>query len=175
MRPVLILVVLVTVAALMPGLGAADPPHAGSRETSRQEVQAIEKVVRDFQVALRTKNTRLLSSLMLDSNIVFASPVPPDITQKARETVDVNFTGLPSGGFARFAALIQQSKGIEEKFYNVKITQDANLAVVMFDFEFVEGGAIKNRGMEVWQLMKTTAGWKILSVVWTSKGPPRPQ
>jgi hypothetical protein len=45
----------------------------------------------------------------------------------------------------------------------------------MFDFEFVEGGAIKNRGMEVWQLMKTTAGWKILSVVWTSKGPPRPQ
>lgn len=173
MRQVLILVTLGAAAVITPGVGVTDPPHSGYRETSREEVRGIERVVRDFQVAIRTKNTKLLSSLLLDSNIVFASPVPPDRAQKARETVDVNFTGLPSGGFGQFASFIQQSKAVEEKFYNVKITQDANLAVVVFDFEFVEDGAIKNRGMEVWQLMKTTAGWKIFSVVWTSKGPPR--
>jgi hypothetical protein len=173
MRPVMILAAVLAALFFRPGAGAADPPHAGYRESSKQEVQAIEKIVQDFQVALRTKNAVLLSSLMLDSNILFASPMPPDRAQKVRETVDVNFTGLPASGFVPFASFIQQSKGVEEKFYNVKITQDANLAVVVFDFDFVEGGAIKNRGMEVWQLMKTTAGWKILSVVWTSKGPPR--
>ena len=173
MRHVQILVVLFAVAFLFPRAGAAEPPHRGSRETSKQEVQAIEKVVREFQLALRTKNTRLLSSLMLDSNILFSSPVPPDLARKARETVDVNFDGLPSGGFAQFASFIRSSKAVEEKFYNVQITQDANLAVVMFDFEFLEAGVVKNRGLEVWQLMKTSSGWKIFSVVWTSKGPPR--
>ena len=173
MRHVQRLVVLFVVALLVPGVGAADPRHPGSRETSKVEVQAIERVVRDFQVALKTKNTVLLSSLMLDSNIVFASPVPPDRVRKARETEDVHFTGLPAGGFGQFAGFIRESKAVEEKFYNVTITQDANLAVVIFDFEFLESGVVGNRGMEVWQLMKTTAGWKILSVVWTSKGPPR--
>ena len=173
MQPVRILVALFAVALVLPRVGAAQPRHRGSRETSKLEVKAIEKVVQDFQLALRTKNTVLLSSLMLDSNIVFASPVPPDPTRKARDTVDVNFTGLPSGGFAQFAAFIKGSKGlVEEKFYDVKIIQDANLAVVMFDFEFLQGGVVGNRGMEVWQLMKTPTGWKILSVVWTSKGPP---
>jgi len=172
MRPVQVLLALFA-ALLFPAVGAADPPHRGSRQTSKQDVQAIEKVVRDFQVALRKKDTVLLSSLMLDSNIVFASPVPPELTRQARDTVDVNFTGLPSGGFGRFAGFIRDSKAVEERFYGVQITQDANLAVVMFDFEFLEAGVIKNRGMEVWQMMKTPSGWKILSVVWTSKGPPR--
>jgi hypothetical protein len=164
---------LVVFIASLSRLAAADP-IASRRQTSVDDQRAIEKVVRDFQLALKSKNTRLLSSLMLSSSILFVSPFPPDRTEEARATVDVNFTGLPPGGFYGFAEFIKGSKvPIEERFYNVSITQDAHLAVVTFDFEFVEGGSVRNHGLEVWQLLKTDRGWKIMSVVWTSKGPPK--
>jgi len=40
------------------------------------------------------------------------------------------------------------------KFYNVKITQDGNVAWVMFDYEFVREGKTQNYGIETWQMMK---------------------
>lgn len=164
---------LVVFIASLSRLAVAEPGVASRRQTSIDDQKAIEKVVRDFQLALKSKNTRLLSSLMLSSSILFVSPYAPERARQARESVDVNFTGLPPGGFFAFAEFVKGSKvSIEEKFYNVKITQDAHLAVVMFDYEFVEGGKIQNHGMEVWQLLKTATGWKIMSVVWTSKGAP---
>ena len=60
---------------------------------------------------------------------------------------------------------------IEEKFYNIKITQDGHVAWVMFDFEFLSGGKVENYGVETWQMVKAIDDkWKIFSVVWSSRG-----
>jgi hypothetical protein len=81
---------------------------------------------------------------------------------------------LQAGGYAEFARFIETSKGaIEEKFYNVKITQDTNVAWVMFDYEFLIDGKAQNYGVETWQMMKVTGDkWKIASVMWTMNHPP---
>ncbi len=63
---------------------------------------------------------------------------------------------------------------VEERFYNVRITQDDNTAVVMFDFDFRINDKITNHGLETWQMMKNKDGdWKIASVFWSSKGTPK--
>ena len=69
--------------------------------------------------------------------------------------------------------MIRREKGtIEERFYNIRITQDDNTAVVMFDFDFLRNGKISNHGLETWQMMQDKdSKWKIASVFWSSKGP----
>jgi ketosteroid isomerase-like protein len=166
--------VLAALGALMMDIGpaaAADVPAYIGRHTSTPEDQReIAQVVADFQTALKTKNIRELASLMLNADIPWASPPPPEGIRKMREMHDPNANGVRAGGFHDFVRFIRASKvPVEERFYNVKITQDKHVAWVMFDYEFVEDGKAGNYGIETWQMMKNVDGkWKIASVWWTT-------
>lgn len=169
-----LLIALNLAIAVAGAVQAAVPDYIGKLATKPQDTAAIEQVVADFQTAIKTHNPKLLSTLVLNSNILFASPAGPALISAIRGKQDTVFDGLPGGGYARFASFIGQSKdAIEEKFYNLKITQDANVAWVMFDYEFVENGKTTNYGVETWQMMLDAEGkWKIVSVVWSTKLPP---
>ena len=155
---------------------AQAPNYIGRHETSTEDIAAIMQVTKDFQSAIIDKNPKQLSTLLLHSNILFASPIPPQGIKNAHEKVDVNFDGVRTSGAIEFLQFIATAKvPIEEKFYNIKITQDKNVAWVMFDFEFLSGGKVENYGVETWQMLKAVNGkWKILSVVWSSRGAPSP-
>lgn len=155
---------------------AADlPSHVGRYETTPEDIAAINKVVQEFQTALKTKDVKLLSSLMLNSNILWASPATPKGIAEVREKIDVNFDGLSPMGYPGFAEFIQTEKQVvEERFYNVRITQDRHVAFVLFDFDFRIGGKVINHGLEAWQMLKALDGkWKIVTVYWSSKGAPK--
>ena len=70
-----------------------------------------------------------------------------------------------------FVSLIDESVGTvesrEERFFNVKIDTDGEIASVLFDYEFYAAGTKTNWGKEHWQLVRTEKGWKIFSVVFT--------
>jgi len=154
---------------------AQDASHVGRHESTAEDLRAIKQVADEFRAALVAKDTRRLSALLLNSDILFASPVSPDAVRKARDRVDVNFSGIRSGGAIDFLQFVAESKApIEERFHNLQVTQDQHVAWVMFDFEFLEDGKIQNYGVETWQLLKTAdASWKIFSVVWSSRGAPK--
>lgn len=153
---------------------AATPSYLDNHKTSQEDFNAITKLIGDFQTAIKTKSPKLLSTLVLNSKILFVSPWPAEDIKKVQNESDTTFDGVNPDGYASFVRLLKTEKSaIEEKFYNVKITQDDNLAWVMFDFEFTKEDVTLNHGVEVWQLMKSLDGnWKILSVVWSSKGKP---
>jgi ketosteroid isomerase-like protein len=151
---------------------AAPPSYIGQRTATPEDTRAIEKVIDDFKAAIKTKNGQLLTSLMVDENLLWASPPPPQV-MKDFEAKHPEIKGIPDGalrGFRGFRDFIVSSKApVEEKFYNVRITQDANLAWVMFDYEFVEDNRTGNYGVETWQMMKNADGqWKIASVFWST-------
>lgn len=159
-------------ALLCTGVGTAaenPPPYIGKYTSTQQDTAAINKVIEDFSAAIRNKDSKLLSTLVLHSNILFDSPTAPDGIAIMRNKVDVNFDGIRPGGYVDFASFIGSTKDqVEEKFYNVKITQDKNVAWVMFDYEFVVNGKTQNYGIETWQMMKVADDkWKIASVMWT--------
>jgi hypothetical protein len=144
------------------------PSHVGRHAATPEDLRAIEQVVADFQAALIAKDVRLLSSLMLHTNILFTSPADDGFIKKMRDTTDVHFDGVAAGGYAAFANFIKREpQRTEEKFYNVKITQDRHVAWVNFDYEFLVGGKLSNYGVEAWQMVKRDGAWKILSVVWS--------
>lgn len=150
------------------------PKYIVQYKSTVEDIKAINKVITDFQLAIKTKNSQLLSTLVLDNSILFTSPSNPQMIEKIRLKRDSNFNGIMSGGYPSFASFItEEKKEIEEKFYNIKIVQDKNIAWVTFDFEFIIDGSVDNFGIEVWQLMKVKDDqWKIFSVVWTNNSPP---
>jgi ketosteroid isomerase-like protein len=156
------------------GMAADNPPvYIGKHTSTSQDSTAINKVIEDFGAAIRNKDAKLLSTLVLHSNILFDAPTAPEGIAMMRDKVDANFDGLRSGGYSDFARFIGTTKDqVEEKFYNVKITQDKNVAWVMFDYEFVVNGKTQNYGIETWQMMKAVdEKWKIASVMWTINRP----
>lgn len=166
------LLLALLIAAPLPS-AAQTPSYLGTRESSPADIQAIEQVTVDFRTALKTKDAKLLSTLLLNDKILFVSPRSPANVRKQRET-NVHADGVTSGAqdFMRFVATSKVP--IEERFFNIKILQDGHLAWVTFDFDFLEDGKVENYGVEVWQMIKDAAGvWKILSVVWSSHGSPR--
>ena len=151
------------------------PGHIGRYESSPNDTEAILQVTKDFQAALVGKDAKNLSALLLNSSILFSSPASPASVRKRREEGKAAFDGVDPAGVSAFLDFVTTSaESIEEKFYNLRITQDGHLAWVMFDFDFLQGGKVENLGLEVWQLIKTADGsWKILSVVWSSHGRPK--
>lgn len=154
---------------------AQGPGHIGRYESNPNDAEAILQVTKDFQAALVGKDAKKLSALLLNSSILFSSPASPAAVRKRREEGKAAFDGVDPAGASAFLDFVATSvEPIEEKFYNIRVTQDGHLAWVMFDFEFLQAGKVENHGLEVWQLLKTGDGtWKILSVVWSSHGSPK--
>lgn len=149
---------------------AAVPAYIGKHAATAQDRAAIGRVIADFQLAIKNKDVKLLSTLVLHSNIPFSAPASPDTIGKVRAKYDVSFDGIRGGGFTEFCRFIFDAKEqMEEKFYNVNITQDGHVAWVMFDYEFISNGKTSNYGVESWQMTQNAEGrWKIASVMWTA-------
>jgi hypothetical protein len=156
-------------------LYAIVPVHASESYTPRREAnpedsKAILQVVAKFQEAIKTKNSKELSTLVLNDNILFTRLSDAKEKQKINETSDVNFDGIRYGGFGSLSQFLSTSKeSVEERFYNVNIMQDGSVAWVMFDYQFLLAGKATNHGVETWQMFKPDGDkWRILSVVWSS-------
>lgn len=157
------------VCMLFAGVAVAAPAKPAS---TPEDVAAITAVTEQFQAALKARDVKTLSSLLLHSNIMWASPMTDKRVQQIRAEMDPNFDGVAAGGYSGFAQFVKNAKlPIEERFYNVKITQDVDLAWVMFDYEFVGDGKVENYGVETWQMVKRGGQWKIFSVVWSTHFP----
>ena len=145
------------------------PKYIGQYKSTPEDLAAIQLVIKKFQTAIKTNDGKLLSTLVISNSILFSSPLPPEAIKLTREKKDVNFNGMTPNGYEDFARSIQTSKNAnEEKFYNLKVTQDGNVAWVQFDYEFVSNKKTNNYGIEVWQMFKSMdESWKIFSVVWS--------
>ncbi|MEY4729564.1 MAG: hypothetical protein RL020_722 [Pseudomonadota bacterium] len=143
------------------------PAYTSKRISNPEDIQAIKQVIEDFRLAIINKDGKKLSTLVLNSRILFTSPGDQKAVEKIREK-DINFDGVGIGGFYNFSNFISTAPDkIEEKFYNVDITQDGILAWVMFDYEFYENDKVSNYGVEHWQMRKIDGKWKIFSVIWS--------
>lgn len=162
-------------AAVLGAAQAQSTDHIGRYESTLSDKDAILQVTQDFRDALVNKDGKKLAALLLSPQILFSSPPSPNYVKKRQADGEPTFNGIDPKGAAGFIEFVATSKTpIEEKFYNIKVTQDGHVAWVSFDFEFLENNRIENYGLEAWQLLKTVDGsWKIFSVVWSSHGAPK--
>jgi hypothetical protein len=172
--PRLSITVFLTACLLGHTFARAEETYKSRRDMSPDDSKAILQVVAKFQDAIKTKNPKELSTLVVNDNILFTQPAGAKEKKRVNDTSDVNFDGIYYGGYRSFAQLLVSSKETtEEKFYNIKITQDGAIAWVMFDYQFLFAGKVANHGLETWQMFKQDGEtWKILSVIWSSHDGP---
>lgn len=128
----------------------------------------VREVVERFRAAIVGRDGASLRALFLPQGGAWLS-----VDRRAAPAGGAVSLELEPGSFEAFARSIEQTaRRQEEVFTDVDIRTDGAVASVDFDFVYAVDGKPVNRGLEAWHLAKTDAGWKIVSLVYSSN-PPR--
>ncbi len=158
---------------LLPCIALAGCQSVASPQGNARDVSAIEQVVESFRTALIEKDKATYMRLFFsdkpedigwqfvseDSRLDHIRKTRPDAI-KARRIPGNNFVSL-------IDAVVATKEPREEKFANVQVQTDGDIAAVSFDYSFHANGKMTNWGKEMWQLVRTGDGWKIFSVVYS--------
>ncbi|WP_334179464.1 nuclear transport factor 2 family protein [Pseudoxanthomonas sp.] len=63
------------------------------------------------------------------------------------------------------------AKPREEIFRDIVVDTDGEIASVNFDYSYLADGKETNWGREMWHLVRTEDGWKIISVIYSVRDP----
>ena len=137
------------------------------------DVAAIRQVVELFRTSLMRKDkptymTLFFSSKPADIGWQFVSE-DTRLAQIRRSKPDaIKARQIPGNNFISLIdEAVATAEPREETFANVRIDTDGDIASASFDYTLVANGKTTNWGKEMWQLVRTDAGWKIFSVVYS--------
>ena len=140
----------------------------------------IEQVVETFRVSLIKKDTATFMKLFYSETIPWIGVVTDNsVAWENANKPDANMPDtkkLSAGGTPRkfIEGIAKNPARIEEKFDNVRIDSDGDVAQVWFDYSFNKNDYKQNWGKESWHMVRTDAGWKINSVIWSMEFNPEP-
>jgi hypothetical protein len=147
-------------------VGCASIPE----RTDRRIDADLQHVIESFRTAIIDKDRQRFQSLILHEGITWQSVMDDATVVRAKAKgqqalkVHVNRQRTP---LTFIESIIQDPRRSEERFSNIHIDADGDIAQVKFDYVFLRDGQESNRGQERWLLLRTDEGWKIASVVWS--------
>lgn len=148
-------------------------PVQSAKQVSAGAEREIGAVIELFRTAIIDKDKARFMNLFPEGGTVAWQDVTGDANlhalRKARpqaKKVDVDPDG--NNHVAFIDGIVAQGERTEETFDNISIDTDGDIASVTFDYRFLSDGRETNRGKEAWHLVRTDAGWKIVSVIWST-------
>jgi hypothetical protein len=138
----------------------------------------IEGVIETFRTAIINRDKDRFTRLFLYEQPVWQSVMSDEALQRARQknpqAMKVRFN--PEKNYRSFIeGIVASTRRSEEKFENVRIDTDGDIASVYFDYSFHADDRKTNYGKEAWHLVNTDDGWKIVSVIWSVIPVPPPE
>jgi hypothetical protein len=146
-----------------------DPTYA-TENTVDTERKNIEAVIEAFSDSIINKDKPTFVSLFhhttvpwlgsaSDKTVGLAPPVKEGQPQR---------TKVHSSDYISFIDwIVSTPKVLEEKFWDVRILHDTDIASVHFKYSFHQDNIKTNWGEEAWHLVRTEDGWKIASVIYS--------
>lgn len=124
--------------------------------------EQIQQVMKDFFSAIKEKDSAKFYPLFFD-NVTWVGTYKDKSFEKIEHN---NHKAKPffSDSHIAFFRSISGEKPVEEKYDNVKIIEDGNVASVNFDYSFWYNYKMLNWGKEIWTLVKIYGNWRITSV-----------
>ncbi len=164
-------------AALLPGsllLACSAPLQPAA---NAQDLRALQIVVESFRSSIIKKDKPAFMALFFSDKpeLVTWQAVVDDpslrwIQRTRPQALKARYR--PDNNFVAFIDGIVASKGsAEEKFSNIQIGTDGEVASISFDYVYLSDGRATNDGREKWLLVRTELGWKITSVVYSIRLP----
>lgn len=147
-------------------------------DNDSEDVAAIREVVEAFRTSIIEKDKATFVDLFFSAKPehVIWQFVDDDIrVAQLKKVVPEARKALrwPESNYLSFIDGITKvgSKPSEEVFRDVVIDTDGEVASVNFDYSFLLDGIEAMRGREMWHLVHTEDGWKIISVIWSHRTP----
>lgn len=145
--------------------------QAAPSQTDRQQ---LEQVVESFRLSLINKDKASFMKLLYSETIPWIGVIKDKSMNMIEDRGDKVSKITPGASPVKFIdSIVSDTEAVEEKFDNVRIDSDGDIAQVWFDYSFNRGDYRANWGQEAWQLVRTTHGWKINSVIWSMEFNPQ--
>ena len=162
-------VALVVLADAQPAMAASFDPGVDAE---------IQEVVEKFRTSIINKDKAtflspfysdnpghvIWQSVVDDSRLARLRKMNPE-ERKARRMPESNHLTLMD------AITKPGAKPREEVFRNIVVDADGEIASVNFDYSYVADFKETNRRREMWHLVRTEAGWRIISVIFSVRDP----
>ncbi|NHZ35868.1 nuclear transport factor 2 family protein [Massilia rubra] len=153
--------------------------------TPKADIAALENVVETFRVAVIKKDKPAFMGLLYSPTIAWIGVT----TDNSVNMIDAMRKDQSKPGFKKVSGtgsatefidhIVESEQRIEETVDKLRIDSNGDIAQVWFDYSYVRDGYKQNWGQEAWHLVRTDAGWKINSVIWSMEfnpvPPPRPK
>lgn len=151
--------------------------HAESSVSRAAEIQSaglsapatveIEQLMARYHQAVVSHDGARLASMFIDKgswfNVLSASAYA---RARAKNPAALK---VRTWTFQQFAKVVSSSHAtLNPQHSDVRILTDGTIASVYFKFVFLIDGKPENRGSETWQLVKTSDGWKIAAMTYSS-------
>lgn len=138
-------------------------------KSMQTELKNIEAVIETFRVSLINKDKPAFLELFYNKSVPWLG-VANDKTIAMSPSKEGDRQRLKVGGSDYLSFIdwiVSTPKAIEEKFWDIKILQDIDIASVHFSYSFHQDNNKTNWGEEAWHLVRTEQGWKIASVIYS--------
>ncbi|MFS1525422.1 hypothetical protein ACL7TT_15135 [Microbulbifer sp. 2304DJ12-6] len=158
--------VRIIIAVLAMALSSVAVANADEKKT-RQEISDL---IKAFRFSIIEKDEEKFHDLFYDKSIPWISVVADKRTGSLPSQ-----SGVRPGSYVQFISwIVSAEEKVEEKFWDIEILTDSEIASVHFKYSFHVGDYKSNWGDEAWHLLKTGNGWKISSVVYSVTSNPEP-
>jgi len=136
---------------------------AEAQVSSRVEVQQL---VERFRQAIVAKDGEALRGMFLPGASWLQGLDEASFARvRARKPEAHQFN---PGSVEKFAGFVEKSAAAnEEIFDNVRIETDGTVGMVYFDYRFLADGGQTNHGVETWQIVRVSDGWKISAMLYS--------
>ena len=144
------------------------PAFSHAAEMDDKDVKAV---IESFRTAIIQRDKPRFLNLFVSPDIPWQGVLTDDglaqlhqLNPKAAK-VAYDSKSTPT---AFIESILRGTKSSEQKFTNIKVDTDGDVATASADYEFLSGEKLVNSGRECWLLVRTGAGWKITTLAFSS-------
>jgi hypothetical protein len=163
---------LLSITLFLAGACLAQRAPAGETAVTPASLAAdsvdVQHVMDAYHEAVVHHDGARLASLFLPQASIWLNVLADDTYALARAK-SPDATKVRVGSHADFARLVSSAKGdFNPTQSHLQMNSDGTIASVYFDFAFLIDGKEQNRGSEAWQLVRSSEGWRIAAIIYSS-------
>lgn len=159
-RPDVLPAVAALATVLLVGLASASPPVRAQESAS--DTAGVLDAARAMLEGITTGDTALLRSV-----------TAPDLRLEGTTTRGSLPTTAAGQTREEFLAMVARPDAdLLERMWNPTVRIHGRVADVLAPYDFYQDGELSHCGVDLFQLVETSEGWVVVSVIWTVEQPP---
>ena len=156
-------------SALAVVLAISIPPGASAQSSTSQDAIEVAQVMKAFRQAIIAHDGKGLAATFIPDGGACFNMLSDEAyaVAIAKDPNTAKFRPEPCSDFVKFVSTTKDA--IDETMdTNLQIHTDGTVATAHFDFVFLINGKAARHGLETWELVKGTDGWRITAITWST-------